>query len=1360
MKKNLLLAALSVIFVFPVLATTYYVDANQLTNNGNATSWATAKRDLQEAIKLVVTGDSVLVAQGTYYPTQAPFGVNTAPRRWCFFLNVDITLIGGFPSPIGNNQATGGPTILSGDIGKYGDPSDNTYHVFITYNLTSAALIKGFVISGGRADGTGSVSFLGNFYDNSRGGGMFNQNSSPSLNEIVIADNYASTSGGGMENWYADISLKNSVICDNTGSGGIYSIYSNAFFTNITVAFNSGNLNGGIKSYYDTLTISNSVIYGNNVRSGSCNADICLNSSVLNPTSENNASDVSPGNLSNFGGFQFLNTSPFAGVPAGPDGVFTTLDDGLRPRYGSNLIDNAGNALALPDTLDVSGVPRSLYGSVDIGAYEYNCKTFSGLKHQSCNASYSPGWGQPISSSGIYYDTLLNSQGCDSLVRLEVIVNPKSLYVDASRPDNSGDGLSWATAKRDLQNALNLAATGCDTIRVAEGRYFPTEPTNGDTSSSRANTFYITKDVVLLGGFPAGGGQRDFRTFRSILDGDVGVPYDRSDNCYNVMLLVNLTSSTIINGFTITNGKGNLNGNRYLGNQMCYTDYGGGIFLRNSNPILTNLIITNNYASFGGGVCCYESSPSIYYCVVSGNDAYFNGGGIRIDRAPNNVQLVNSVIENNLSTTGGGGIAVYLSPQLSVVNTAFVKNTSSNSSGGQAIRAESVAVSLQNSVFYDHGFHKAIYLGSAATITPGSANNASDDTTGALAGTTKLIGLKGNPFLNTLSPKGGDGLWMSLDDGLRPVAGSPIIDSGDNSAVNAPNLVLTEDLSGLLRIENAFVDIGPYEHVCSSFSGDHVTACGSYTTMEGQVMTSSGVFRDTLINTRGCDSVMSVYVNIRSARVFYVDSARPDNSGNGTSWATAKKDLQEAIELATASNGCNVIKVAEGTYYPTLLLDSNSTDPRDKTFLIAHDMTISGGYPSGGGVQNPGVHNTILSGDIGIKDDSTDNCYHVVVTHGLSSISQLEGLIITKGYAYGSSSLTYSGVSIWRDEGASLYIFKSSVRLSGLVVSKHSSAGGSLVAQSSALELVNLLFTSNFGGAALWFTNSDVTLKNSTFYNNSAGVGASGKNFKIFNCAFFNNKRDVMGPIAHESQNNASDLPSGYDLSRTTNFIHLATDPFLDGNSPQGPDGRWMSSDDGLQPKADSSLVDAGAMVLLPYTDLAGGKRVFNNLPDIGAYELNCTNAVLVDNGTLWVNTPNSSYQWLDCSTGFTAIPGATSQLFTPVSNGSYAVVTGNGECLDTSACYAVNNIGLHEAVSQSMVHCYPNPTKGNVIVILPEVAQTVQFEVFNAQGQLVASYEFSHTSEIELSLPGGKGVYFLKIRTAGRLCIKRIIKS
>lgn len=75
------------------------------------------------------------------------------------------------------------------------------------------------------------------------------------------------------------------------------------------------------------------------------------------------------------------------------------------------------------------------------------------------------------------------------------------LYFDASRV-STGDGKSWASAKKTLQEALFIA-NQCDkvnSIRIAQGVYKPT------TGTERNNTFFIGSNFNLVGGYPPGGG--------------------------------------------------------------------------------------------------------------------------------------------------------------------------------------------------------------------------------------------------------------------------------------------------------------------------------------------------------------------------------------------------------------------------------------------------------------------------------------------------------------------------------------------------------------------------------------------------------------------------------------------------------------------------------------------------------------------------------------------------------------------------------------------------------------------------------------------------------------------------------------
>jgi hypothetical protein len=81
-------------------------------------------------------------------------------------------------------------------------------------------------------------------------------------------------------------------------------------------------------------------------------------------------------------------------------------------------------------------------------------------------------------------------------------------HVDCNRPDNAGDGLSWATAKRTIQAAVNAAASG-DTIRVGPGTYG--EGTTVTPSGTLMNRVVCTKNVTIES--TDGGGDHHQRRF-------------------------------------------------------------------------------------------------------------------------------------------------------------------------------------------------------------------------------------------------------------------------------------------------------------------------------------------------------------------------------------------------------------------------------------------------------------------------------------------------------------------------------------------------------------------------------------------------------------------------------------------------------------------------------------------------------------------------------------------------------------------------------------------------------------------------------------------------------------------------------
>lgn len=177
---------------------------------------------------------------------------------------------------------------------------------------------------------------------------------------------------------------------------------------------------------------------------------------------------------------------------------------------------------------------------------------------------------------------------------------PAVLYVDQSATGTES-GLNWTDAYTDLQDALCCAAEGAS-IWVAAGTYKPTSGTDSTIS------FTIDRDIELYGGFSGSEtllNERDWKTNPTTLSGDIGIQGTPDDNSVHVVWIQNVTSSARIDGFTISDGYA---GDGNTDDTSNIFDIGGGILCEGSlgktcNPVLANLIISDNHAERGGADC-------------------------------------------------------------------------------------------------------------------------------------------------------------------------------------------------------------------------------------------------------------------------------------------------------------------------------------------------------------------------------------------------------------------------------------------------------------------------------------------------------------------------------------------------------------------------------------------------------------------------------------------------------------------------------------------------------------------------------------------------------------------------------------
>lgn len=135
----------------------------------------------------------------------------------------------------------------------------------------------------------------------------------------------------------------------------------------------------------------------------------------------------------------------------------------------------------------------------------------------------------------------------------------------------------------------------------------------------------------------------------------------------------------------------------------------------------------------------------------------------------------------------------------------------------------------------------------------------------------------------------------------------------------------------------------------------------------------------------------------------------PAGTGNGSTWAAAAP-----LQAALADTNCDEIWARQGTYLPTPTAD------RSISFAIDRPLKLYGGFAGGETLlaqRSSDNRLTVLSGDIGVAGDNTDNSRHVVVIgaagNGVHQRSDtvVDGLSIVGGnvFSIGQYSETQGG---------------------------------------------------------------------------------------------------------------------------------------------------------------------------------------------------------------------------------------------------------------------------------------------------------------------------------------------------------------
>jgi predicted outer membrane repeat protein len=388
------------------------------------------------------------------------------------------------------------------------------------------------------------------------------------------------------------------------------------------------------------------------------------------------------------------------------------------------------------------------------------------------------------------------SAGC---ILMGSMAQASTWFVDAAAAPG-GSGTGWGSAFNSLDTALSTAVSG-DSIWVKQGTYKPSVM-HAPPDARSVEFFVQLGSIKIYGGFngtESGLATRAGLFSTTVLDGDVGVAGNATDNAYHVVAVqTNATVTTMdatIDGFTIINGNANGTGSN--------EDVGGGIFAKGVGLTLhlANCTIKNNSASGnGGGLRVYFTTLLAQWCSFSDNSAA-NGGAISGNGMSEQgvSYIVSTVFYSNSATGDGGAIHQFSSPNNSTcMNCEFFANSAVHGgaawvTGGAVVAGGEMAWSNctvgYNAASSDSGgiggnagapnpahiyIHNSILWGNAASTNPQLSGATTVDWSDIQGGATGTGNINANPLFAN-GPIGRFNL----------TAGSPAIDAANNSLVIA-----------------------------------------------------------------------------------------------------------------------------------------------------------------------------------------------------------------------------------------------------------------------------------------------------------------------------------------------------------------------------------------------------------------------------------------------------------------------------------------------------------------------------------------------------------------------------------------------
>ena len=320
---------------------TWYVD-DDAPLGGNGTAWSTAFRHLQDALASAASGDEIRVAQGTYWPDRDEAGHVTAGARTETFALIDgVGLYGGYAGitePVPDlRDINDYPSILSGDLANDDGPdftnyAENSYHVVTASNVDAAAVVDGFTIRAGNADGE---------HPEDGGGAVLDWGGSGTISNCTITENVSTGHKGAVYCLASSqTTIATCVISHNSGSG-LKSDSANTTIVGCTIEDNTSDWGGGLTCFHGDVLISACTIRNNVATYTGGGLEANQNAKFVDCEIHDNSALLGGGVACSYGAPKFYNCVIRANTAVNGGGIFHYNSADLRVSFvGCAIVSN------------------------------------------------------------------------------------------------------------------------------------------------------------------------------------------------------------------------------------------------------------------------------------------------------------------------------------------------------------------------------------------------------------------------------------------------------------------------------------------------------------------------------------------------------------------------------------------------------------------------------------------------------------------------------------------------------------------------------------------------------------------------------------------------------------------------------------------------------------------------------------------------------------------------------------------------------------------------------------------------------------------------------------------------------------